>query len=176
MGTGSLTCRAAPVGHRPPPSTSRLWRGRWPPGHHPRVIRSRSAGGGAVVPRLKPAWGLLPGFLPASAVHPRWAAGHLARPPLLPAVYYSPPASCGRCWGGRTPRQGSPVLVMLRDLWTPAVPGRGSRCQASWPSTFTAFDGGRHPGAAGCRGYMYPSCTARYPYATLVLGVTACVV
>ena len=31
--------------------------------------------------------------------------------------------------------QGLMVLVMLRDLWAPAVPGRGSRCQASWPST-----------------------------------------
>ena len=49
-------------------------------------------------------------------------------------------------------------MGLRHDLWTPAVPGRGSRRQASWPSTFTAGGGGQHsPGASGCRGYAPPS-------------------
>ena len=176
MGPGSLTCRAAPDGRWPPPSTSRLWRGRWPPGHCLCVIRSWSAGGGAAVPRLEPARGLLPGLAPAPSAHPRWAVGHLAGPPFCLRRTISPPVSGDCCWGGRTLRQGLMVLVMLHDLWTPAVPGRGSRCQASWPSTFTACGGGRQPWGGWVPGVYLPFLgTARYPYATLVHGVTVCV-
>ena len=74
------------------------------------------AGGGAPVPCLEPARGLLPGFAPAPTAYPRWAFGHQARPPLYPRVLGVVPRVLG---GGP---QGTRGVCIARSLGSAGDP------------------------------------------------------